>query len=82
QWQGAPIINGSMISGTMIKEESIVAPFDRSVTVGKIGFANLDHVSDAITTAQSGLEHWRYAPVARRAECLRNLADKLEENLA
>ncbi|MEZ9304596.1 bifunctional proline dehydrogenase/L-glutamate gamma-semialdehyde dehydrogenase PutA [Vibrio breoganii] len=82
QWQGAPIINGSMISGPMIKEESIVAPFDRSVTVGKIGFANLDHVSDAITTAQSGLEHWRYAPVARRAECLRNLADKLEENLA
>ncbi|MEZ9666130.1 bifunctional proline dehydrogenase/L-glutamate gamma-semialdehyde dehydrogenase PutA [Vibrio breoganii] len=82
QWQGAPIINGSMISGTMIKEESVVAPFDRSVTVGKIGFANLDHVSDAITTAQSGLEHWRYAPVARRAECLRNLADKLEENLA
>ncbi|MEZ9927427.1 bifunctional proline dehydrogenase/L-glutamate gamma-semialdehyde dehydrogenase PutA [Vibrio breoganii] len=82
QWQGAPIINGSMISGPMIKEESIVAPFDRSVTVGKIGFANLDHVSDAITTAQLGLEHWRYAPVARRAECLRNLADKLEENLA
>ncbi|MEZ9945973.1 bifunctional proline dehydrogenase/L-glutamate gamma-semialdehyde dehydrogenase PutA [Vibrio breoganii] len=82
QWQGAPIINGSMISGTMIKEESVVAPFDRSVTVGKIGFANLDHVSEAITTAQSGLEHWRYAPVARRAECLRNLADKLEENLA
>ncbi|OED86900.1 bifunctional proline dehydrogenase/L-glutamate gamma-semialdehyde dehydrogenase PutA [Vibrio breoganii] len=82
QWQGAPIINGSMISGTMIKEESVVAPFDRSVTVGKIGFANLDHVSDAITSAQSGLEHWRYTPVAHRAECLRNLADKLEENLA
>ncbi|GEM78993.1 bifunctional proline dehydrogenase/L-glutamate gamma-semialdehyde dehydrogenase PutA [Vibrio superstes] len=82
QWQGAPIINGSMISGSMIKEESVVAPFDRSLTVGKIGFANLDHVSDAITTAQSGLEHWRYTSVARRAECLRNLADKLEDNLA
>ncbi|GAM61076.1 proline dehydrogenase [Vibrio ishigakensis] len=79
---GAPILGGQMKTGSMIKAEAVIAPFDHSIQVGEIKYASLDHVSEAIAIAQSGLEKWRSAPIAMRAECLRNLADKMEENLA
>ncbi|GAD90810.1 proline dehydrogenase/delta-1-pyrroline-5-carboxylate dehydrogenase [Vibrio halioticoli NBRC 102217] len=82
QWQGAPIINGSRVSETMIKAEDVLAPFDSDRIVGSISFANLDHVSEAVAVAQSGLETWRNTPIARRSLCLNTLADKLEANLA
>lgn len=82
QWAGAPILGGQMKTGSMIKAEAVIAPFDHSIQVGEIKYASLDHVSEAIAIAQSGLEKWRSAPISTRAECLRNLADKLEENLA
>ncbi|GAD80097.1 bifunctional proline dehydrogenase/L-glutamate gamma-semialdehyde dehydrogenase PutA [Vibrio ezurae] len=82
QWRGGPIINGSNIPETMIKAEAVVAPFDSERIVGSISFANLDHVSEAIAVAQSGLDAWRNAPIAHRAECLNTLADNLEAHLA
>ncbi|OBT16992.1 bifunctional proline dehydrogenase/L-glutamate gamma-semialdehyde dehydrogenase [Vibrio sp. UCD-FRSSP16_10] len=82
QWQGSPIIDGRAIHETMIKEETVVAPFDRKRIVGSIHFAHLDHVSMAINSAQSGFENWKNTPIVSRAQCLYTLADKLEENLA
>ncbi|CAM2914771.1 bifunctional proline dehydrogenase/L-glutamate gamma-semialdehyde dehydrogenase PutA [Vibrio rarus] len=81
QWVGGSIINGELIDGTMIKAVKVFAPFDREQVVGKISFAHLDHVSKAVSVAQSGLDTWRNAPLTRRAQCLYTLADKLEENL-
>ncbi|MDG3086294.1 bifunctional proline dehydrogenase/L-glutamate gamma-semialdehyde dehydrogenase PutA [Vibrio hannami] len=85
-WFASPVINGTAISGTMIKDEDasevITAPYDRSKTVGRVGYATLDHVSEAFAIAENKFTAWNRIPVAERAVCLNNLADLLQENLA
>ncbi|WP_375748905.1 bifunctional proline dehydrogenase/L-glutamate gamma-semialdehyde dehydrogenase PutA [Vibrio sp. HN007] len=85
-WVAAPVINGDSLAGTMIKDEdsseTIFAPYDRTKIVGKVSYASLDHVSEAMTIAQEKFASWNNTPVDQRAECLKKLADLMQENLA
>lgn len=85
QWIAGPVINGQSLAESMIKDgqaESVTAPYDRRIEVGKIAFASLDHVSAAIEGAQQAFAGWQTTPLAEKARCLDSLADLMEANLA
>ncbi|MDA0149046.1 bifunctional proline dehydrogenase/L-glutamate gamma-semialdehyde dehydrogenase PutA [Vibrio sp. LaRot3] len=86
QWNAAPILNGQLNTESMIKDsshvETVTAPYDRRLQVGRVAMANLDHVSVAINGAQAALSAWQQTSANERASKLDKLADLLEANLA
>jgi RHH-type proline utilization regulon transcriptional repressor/proline dehydrogenase/delta 1-pyrroline-5-carboxylate dehydrogenase len=86
QWTAGPIINGEDLAESMIKAdqnvEQVTAPYDRRINVGQVAFANLDHVSEAISGADAAFADWNATSVEVKAAALEKLADLMEENLA
>ncbi|WP_215402663.1 bifunctional proline dehydrogenase/L-glutamate gamma-semialdehyde dehydrogenase PutA [Vibrio gigantis] len=86
QWTAGPVINGESLAESMIKAdqnvEQVTAPYDRRINVGQVAFANLDHVSEAITGADAAFADWNATSVETKAAALEKLADLMEENLA
>ncbi|WP_061015984.1 bifunctional proline dehydrogenase/L-glutamate gamma-semialdehyde dehydrogenase PutA [Vibrio splendidus] len=86
QWTAGPVINGESLAESMIKAdqniEQVTAPYDRRINVGQVAFANLDHVSAAITGADAAFADWNATSVETKAAALDKLADLMEENLA
>ncbi|MGF1801451.1 bifunctional proline dehydrogenase/L-glutamate gamma-semialdehyde dehydrogenase PutA [Vibrio gigantis] len=86
QWTAGPVINGESFAESMIKAdqnvEQVTAPYDRRINVGQVAFANLDHVSAAITGADAAFADWNATSVETKAAALEKLADLMEENLA
>ncbi|WP_102315555.1 bifunctional proline dehydrogenase/L-glutamate gamma-semialdehyde dehydrogenase PutA [Vibrio cyclitrophicus] len=86
QWTAGPVINGESLAESMIKAdqnvEQVTAPYDRRIHVGQVAFANLDHVSAAITGADAAFADWNATSVETKAAALEKLADLMEDNLA
>ncbi|MEZ9603694.1 bifunctional proline dehydrogenase/L-glutamate gamma-semialdehyde dehydrogenase PutA [Vibrio sp. 10N.261.55.A10] len=86
QWTAGPVINGESLAESMIKAdqnvEQVTAPYDRRINVGQVAFANLDHVSVAITGADAAFADWNATSVETKAAALDKLADLMEDNLA
>ncbi|NAZ91128.1 bifunctional proline dehydrogenase/L-glutamate gamma-semialdehyde dehydrogenase PutA [Vibrio toranzoniae] len=86
QWTAGPVINGESLAESMIKVdqnvEQVTAPYDRRINVGQVAFANLDHVSAAITGADAAFADWNATSVETKAAALEKLADLMEDNLA
>ncbi|MGB1319902.1 MAG: bifunctional proline dehydrogenase/L-glutamate gamma-semialdehyde dehydrogenase PutA [Vibrio gallaecicus] len=86
QWTAGPVINGQPLAESMIKAdhnvELITAPYERRIPVGKVAFANLDHVSEAILGAEAAFGDWKETSIEIKSAALDKLADLLEENLA
>ncbi|MEZ8877649.1 bifunctional proline dehydrogenase/L-glutamate gamma-semialdehyde dehydrogenase PutA [Vibrio lentus] len=86
QWTAGPVINGESLAKSMIKAdqnvEQVTAPYDRRINVGQVAFANLDHVSAAITGADAAFADWNATSVETKAAALDKLADLMEYNLA
>ncbi|MEZ8614556.1 bifunctional proline dehydrogenase/L-glutamate gamma-semialdehyde dehydrogenase PutA [Vibrio splendidus] len=86
QWTAGPVINGESLAESMIKAdqnvEQVTAPYDRRINVGQVAFANLDHVSAAITGADAACADWNATSVETKAAALDKLADLMEDNLA
>ena len=86
QWTAGPVINGESLAESMIKAdqnvEQVTAPYDRRIKVGQVAFANLDHVSVAISGADAAFADWNATSVETKAAALEKLADLVEENLA
>ncbi|WP_192891593.1 bifunctional proline dehydrogenase/L-glutamate gamma-semialdehyde dehydrogenase PutA [Vibrio bathopelagicus] len=86
QWTAGPVINGESLAESMIKAdqnvEQVTAPYDRRINVGQVAFANLDHVSAAITGADAAYADWNATSVETKAAALDKLADLMEDNLA
>ncbi|MCG9546683.1 bifunctional proline dehydrogenase/L-glutamate gamma-semialdehyde dehydrogenase PutA [Vibrio sp. Isolate33] len=86
QWTAGPVINGESLTESMIKAdqnvEQVTAPYDRRINVGQVAFANLDHVSAAITGADAAFADWNATSVETKAAALEKLADLMEDNLA
>ncbi|MFV8460000.1 bifunctional proline dehydrogenase/L-glutamate gamma-semialdehyde dehydrogenase PutA [Vibrio campbellii] len=86
QWTAGPVINGESLAESMIKAdqnvEQVTAPYDRRINVGQVAFANLDHVSAAISGADAAFADWNATSVEVKAAALEKLADLMEENLA
>ncbi|MFS1948658.1 bifunctional proline dehydrogenase/L-glutamate gamma-semialdehyde dehydrogenase PutA [Vibrio lentus] len=86
QWTAGPVINGESLAESMIKAdqnvEQVTAPYDRRINVGQVTFANLDHVSAAITGADAAFADWNATSVETKAAALDKLADLMEDNLA
>ncbi|MFA0160973.1 bifunctional proline dehydrogenase/L-glutamate gamma-semialdehyde dehydrogenase PutA [Vibrio splendidus] len=86
QWTAGPVINGESLAESMIKAdqnvEQVTTPYDRRINVGQVAFANLDHVSAAITGADAAFADWNATSVETKAAALDKLADLMEDNLA
>ncbi len=86
QWKGAPIINGVNLFESMIKDDIqptiVTAPYDRNKIVGKLVFANLDHVSEALRSAEANVDEWRRQTTEVRGAYLNTLADLMERDLS
>ncbi|PMM57211.1 bifunctional proline dehydrogenase/L-glutamate gamma-semialdehyde dehydrogenase PutA [Vibrio splendidus] len=86
QWTAGPVINGESLAESMIKAdqnvEQVTAPYDRRINVGQVAFANLDHVSAAITGADAAFADWNATSVETKSAALDKLANLMEDNLA
>jgi len=86
QWTAGPVINGESLAESMIKAdqnvEQVTSPYDRRINVGQVAFANLNHVSAAITGADAAFADWNATSVETKAAALEKLADLMEDNLA
>ncbi|OLQ95560.1 bifunctional proline dehydrogenase/L-glutamate gamma-semialdehyde dehydrogenase [Vibrio ponticus] len=86
QWHLGSVINGKLIHESMIKDDVdqqlVTAPYDRQVEVGTLAFANLDHVSVAIESAEQAFDSWSTLSFEQRALPAEKLADLLEDNMA
>ncbi|MGC9492105.1 bifunctional proline dehydrogenase/L-glutamate gamma-semialdehyde dehydrogenase PutA [Vibrio genomosp. F10] len=86
QWSAGPMIDGIQIDAEQETESlevvTVTAPYDRRINVGQVTYANLGHVSQAITSAANAFQGWNETEVSDRAAALDRLADLLEENLA
>lgn len=82
EWQAAPIIGGHSYYESMIKAdhcaEPVTAPYDRRIQVGQVFHSNLDHVSNAIESAQQAFPAWNALDASERSSKLDALADLLE----
>jgi RHH-type proline utilization regulon transcriptional repressor/proline dehydrogenase/delta 1-pyrroline-5-carboxylate dehydrogenase len=77
RWTATPLINGRSYSG---KERIIVNPYDNRLAVGSVIFAEPAAIDEALTEASRAFANWRFSPVAKRAEYLKQAADLLELN--
>ncbi|MEQ1528568.1 MAG: bifunctional proline dehydrogenase/L-glutamate gamma-semialdehyde dehydrogenase PutA [Methylococcales bacterium] len=76
RWTATPLINGKPPCST--NEQAVVNPYDNSLTVGSVSFAEPEHFAQALAGASAAFSSWRLHPVAQRAEYLGNAAELLE----
>jgi RHH-type proline utilization regulon transcriptional repressor/proline dehydrogenase/delta 1-pyrroline-5-carboxylate dehydrogenase len=86
QWLAAPVIAGSDKYDALLAAgstaEKVTAPYDRRIEVGKVAYASLDHVSEAVSVAEQAYPGWNSLAAGERAGYLESLADLLESHLA
>jgi RHH-type proline utilization regulon transcriptional repressor/proline dehydrogenase/delta 1-pyrroline-5-carboxylate dehydrogenase len=78
-WSAGPIINGARIQDGC-EQHDVIAPYDNSKLVGKMGWGNTALVDSALDAASNAYPEWRDTPVEQRALALEKLAVLLEEN--
>ncbi|TBR41948.1 bifunctional proline dehydrogenase/L-glutamate gamma-semialdehyde dehydrogenase PutA [Marinomonas agarivorans] len=78
QWQAYPIIAGE-ITPTLNKNV-VNSPYDHTLTVGEVDWADEQQVTQAIKSASSAFSAWSNCPVSERAACLVRMADLLEQH--
>ncbi|MGI2174076.1 bifunctional proline dehydrogenase/L-glutamate gamma-semialdehyde dehydrogenase PutA [Shewanella ulleungensis] len=77
QWTAGPLVNGKTLTGEV---QTVVSPYDTSLTVGSVAFADANAIEQAIAGADAAFAGWARTPVETRANALQKLADLLEEN--
>jgi len=84
EWHVGPIVDGvhyydaSQLENAKIQR--CTTPYDRSINIGTVLFANDTTIDKALSSAQAFYPQWNETPVLQRAQYLYNLADSLEEN--
>ena len=76
-WQAAPLPQYHLMSDVTAEIMTVTAPYDRREVVGKVIFANEEHVEMAITQAADAFANWSTSSVSVRCSYLLQLADKL-----
>lgn len=72
-----PLINGERQQGV---QQETYSPVDNECLVGRVNWANTEHVQKALDVAKQGYEHWHRRAAADRAQILDSAADLLEKN--
>jgi RHH-type proline utilization regulon transcriptional repressor/proline dehydrogenase/delta 1-pyrroline-5-carboxylate dehydrogenase len=86
EWHVGPIVDGihyhdaSQVDGSQVHR--CTTPYDRSIGIGSVVFANTSMIDTALTSAQNYYPKWNKTPVQQRAQYLYHLADLLESNMA
>ncbi|AZG72067.1 bifunctional proline dehydrogenase/L-glutamate gamma-semialdehyde dehydrogenase PutA [Shewanella livingstonensis] len=77
QWTAGPLVNGQTLTGEV---QIVISPYDTSLTVGKVAFADAKAIEQAVAGADAAFARWTRTPVETRTNALQKLADLLEEN--
>ncbi|MCC4242614.1 bifunctional proline dehydrogenase/L-glutamate gamma-semialdehyde dehydrogenase PutA [Thalassospira povalilytica] len=77
-WSAAPLIDGKLVAGTPI---DVVNPAKLGEKVGDLVQATEADVDAAVAVAVKGYEIWNKTPASDRANALRRLGDRLEDNM-
>ena len=77
QWQAGPLINGKTLSSN---STPVVSPANQQQVIGQVSDSTLEHVEQALAVAADGFRKWDATAVTTRAQCLRKMADLLQEN--
>ncbi|BFM50163.1 bifunctional proline dehydrogenase/L-glutamate gamma-semialdehyde dehydrogenase PutA [Marinomonas sp. THO17] len=80
QWRAYPIVGGEKLSTGLTHQ--IKSPYDHSLSVGEIDWADQDSVTKAIDLAQAAFPEWSARPAGERADCLDKMADLMETHYA
>ncbi len=75
-WAGGPIVDGKDAGGRV---RVVVSPADRERVVGHVSDAEKDDIDRALKSASGAAKAWAKTPPHQRAECLRKVADLMEE---
>ncbi len=75
-WAGGPIVCGKEAGGRV---RIVVSPADRERVVGHVSDAGKEDIERALKAASGAAKAWAKTPAHQRAECLRRLADLMEE---
>ena len=82
---GGPIIDGQSRYADMIDKgssvQSVTAPYDRRIEVGRLALATLDQVPEAIAAAERAFPSWQARAVASRCALLEKCGDIVEAHL-
>ena len=76
-FNGCSIVNGKDFTTTFFKTFS---PFDNSINIGNVCFANNDCIKSAINTAWEYFPNWNIKPIDKKIEIIEKFANLLEEN--
>ena len=76
-YKGFSIINGKEYKTNILKSYS---PFDNSIYLGEVYFANNSCISDAIETAYKFFPEWNNININNKIEIVEKFANLLEEN--
>ena len=80
QWLGGAIVDGeSYYTGN--DGADILAPYDRSIPVGKLYYATAELTKKALQSAHEYFPIWRDLSESERVKPIQHLADLLEENM-
>lgn len=87
QYDAGPVVNNiNFIEDqelfSKLEVKTIVNPADHQEIIGKCYMASKELAEQAITAAFAGFNQWSKTTVQFRANCLVNMADLLEENMA
>jgi RHH-type proline utilization regulon transcriptional repressor/proline dehydrogenase/delta 1-pyrroline-5-carboxylate dehydrogenase len=75
-WQAGPIVDGEEHPRA---GRDVVSPADHERVVGQVHDSRDDDVEAALASAAGAARAWADTPVEERADCLRRLADLMEE---
>ncbi|MDF2940016.1 MAG: integrase [Gammaproteobacteria bacterium] len=80
EWLAVPVIADRVEFDT--KNKAIYNPANRKELIGYVTEATTDHVEHALIAAEQAFPRWQASSAHDRAQCLRRMADLLENNMA
>src|SRR5580692_9909174 len=72
-------INGAYVPSTSGRAGDIYNPATGE-TIGRVAFASVDEVDQAVAAAKAASSRWRSTPLSRRAEVMFRLRDLIAQN--
>ncbi|MBI1214248.1 MAG: bifunctional proline dehydrogenase/L-glutamate gamma-semialdehyde dehydrogenase PutA [Alphaproteobacteria bacterium] len=79
RWHAAPLIGGEKLGG---KPEPVFDPADNSRQIGTVAQGTEEDIKRAVETTYAAFPAWNETPAHERAQCLRRMADLMQENMA
>ena len=76
-YKACSIINSENIESTYFE---VHTPFNKSIKIGKVSFANIDTINKAIVSSSDSFKEWNITPINEKVKIVEKFAYLLEQN--